>query len=453
MRVLIAVHGFPPAAMGGTEIYAHDLAHALRDGFGHEIIVLTRDANPKKREYTIRDEVQDGVRIVHVNNTYRRCREYADTYANETIRGIAAKLLDETRPDVAHIHHLTGLTTGLIPELEARGIPCLFTLQDYWLICHRGQLFDRNFQNCVGPYPSGCSNCLDIFAGGWMWAKRVRPFLYRIPAFPGRGILRRLFTAAATSTVDPLASTRESAARLVHMREVSTHVTRFLAPSRTLRERFLEFGIPEDRLTLQEQGIDQRGFRGVARTKSDRLRVGLVGSLIVSKGAHVLLEAFEGIPTSGASLHIYGSVGRYHDDDTYRKTIEPLLDRPYVHHDGPVPHDQVPRAFASVDVLVVPSIWIENAPFVIREAFVSGVPVVASNLGGMAEMVTHEKNGLLFRPGDVEDLRRAIRRLIDEPGLLEKLRAGIPRVKTIEEDAEWTSEIYRQLSTEAAAAR
>ena len=93
-------------------------------------------------------------------------------------------------------------------------------------------------------------------------------------------------------------------------------------------------------------------------------------------------------------------------------------------------------------MLVVPSVWLENAPFIIREAFAAGLPVVASNLGGMAELVDDGRSGLLFAPGDASDLRRALARLLDEPGLLDRLRAGVPRMKTIEEDAAWTREVY-----------
>jgi glycosyltransferase involved in cell wall biosynthesis len=94
---------------------------------------------------------------------------------------------------------------------------------------------------------------------------------------------------------------------------------------------------------------------------------------------------------------------------------------------------------------VVPSVWLENSPFVIKEAFAAGLPVVASNLGGMAEMVSDGHNGLLFEPGDAADLRRALHRLLNEPGLLERLREGIPRVRTIDEDAAWTSAFYGDL--------
>jgi hypothetical protein len=85
-------------------------------------------------------------------------------------------------------------------------------------------------------------------------------------------------------------------------------------------------------------------------------------------------------------------------------------------------------------VLVVPSIWLENAPLTILEAFLAGVPVVCSDLGGMAEMVEDGVSGLRFRPGDAEDLREKLLRLVREPGLLERLRRGIPAVRRIEDD-------------------
>ncbi len=163
---------------------------------------------------------------------------------------------------------------------------------------------------------------------------------------------------------------------------------------------------------------------------------------MISKAPHLLLEAVAGLPEDAVSVHLCGTATPYHGDDSYTSRLEPLLDRANVHHRGPVPHERIADVFAALDALVVPSIWIENAPFVIREAYAAGVPVVASNLGGMAELVSHERSGLLFEPGNADDLRRAIRRLLDEPQLLDRLRAGLPRMKTMEEDAEWTRQVY-----------
>jgi glycosyltransferase involved in cell wall biosynthesis len=82
---------------------------------------------------------------------------------------------------------------------------------------------------------------------------------------------------------------------------------------------------------------------------------------------------------------------------------------------------------------------------VILEAFAAGVPVIATDLGGMSEFVKHEENGLLFELEDVEDLARQLRRLGEEPGLTEKLRAGIGPVKTVQDDVDKLEALYNTL--------
>ena len=95
-----------------------------------------------------------------------------------------------------------------------------------------------------------------------------------------------------------------------------------------------------------------------------------------------------------------------------------------------------------LDVLVVPSRWYENAPGVIFEAFAAGMPVIATDLGGMSEFVKPGKNGLLFALDDAEDLAGRLRALIEERGLLERLRAGIKPVKGVGEYAGELIELY-----------
>lgn len=183
------------------------------------------------------------------------------------------------------------------------------------------------------------------------------------------------------------------------------------------------------------------------------MRFGFLGSLIVSKAPHVLLQAFQGLDPSRARLEVFGGIAGYHGDDSYRSVVEPLLDQPGVTVHGPVPHERIAEAFAAIDVLVIPSTWIENAPFVIREAFTAGVPVVASDLGGMAEMVDHEVSGLLFEPGDPTSLRAVLERFLDEKDLIDRLRAGLPDSPTIADHASELLTLYGSLSPPATATR
>ena len=170
--------------------------------------------------------------------------------------------------------------------------------------------------------------------------------------------------------------------------------------------------------------------------------------MMASKAPHLLLDAFAMLPEGAATLEIFGGFAAYHGDDSYRRSVEPLLDRPGVHHHGSVPHDQVAQIFGEIDVLVVPSIWLENAPFVIREAFLAGTPPVVTDHGGMAEMVRHDIDGLLFAAGDPDALYTALQRLVDEPDLVDRLRGGAPRVLTIAEDAVQLRSIYDDLLVE-----
>ena len=204
-------------------------------------------------------------------------------------------------------------------------------------------------------------------------------------------------------------------------------------------------------MTLQQQGIDAQHLPPAPRTKPELLRLGFVGSLMASKAPHVVLEAVAGLPPDRVSLTVAGEIAPYHGDDSYADVVRPLLQQPGVEWLGHVPHENVPAVLSSLDALVVPSIWIENSPFVIKEAFAAGVPVIASRLGGMAELVEDGRNGLLFNAGDPDDLRRVIGRLLDDPSLLPALRAGIPHVKTMDEDAAWTQALYEDVVRETRA--
>ena len=451
MRSLHVVHGMPPAAIGGVEVYAHDLVHALRDRHPmDEVVVLARESDPERPELAVRHEERNGISVTLVNNTFRDPRGFEDTYRSPAIQRIVGRLLDAVTPDAVHVHHLTGLSTDLLAECAWQGIPTIVTLNDYWLICHRGQLLDLDLRRCAGPELDGCNRCAGVAGvappAAYRVARLVRRLERRLPP-PLTRRFRQLAEGTAAFGRDPNASAPTMARRVRHMRRMCALATVFLAPSQTIRDRFIAFGIEPDRILRQEQGIEQRRFHGIPRTTGDRLRIGFIGSLMVSKAPHLLLEAFAMLPLGAASVHLFGAHAAYHGDERYRHQLTPLLARPGVHYAGAIAPAEVPRALASLDVLVVPSVWIENAPFVIREAFVAGVPVITSDLGGMAEMVTHEVNGLRFRPGDAEALARALQRLLDEPGLLPRLRAGIPRIRTIEEDAEWTRDIYLRYAT------
>jgi GT2 family glycosyltransferase/glycosyltransferase involved in cell wall biosynthesis len=444
VRVLFVVHGAPPESMGGTELYVAQLARAFRE-LGDDVLVFAREAKVGRVEFSLRQEVRDGVPHAFVNNTYRTLSSFAATYRQPEVRARFAEVLDGYQPEVVHIHHLTHLSTDLLLELEERRLPTFVTLHDYWLWCQRGQLLDWKLQRCEGPSTPKCARCLGPAAGSGAPAHRVAQMLRRVQTGLPRSIavsMRAVMARWGAELASPGRAERAVEERATHVRHALRGVTRFLAPSETIRRKWMAQGMEGERIVHHPLGIDARPFAQIKRTQSSRLRMGFVGTLMVSKAPHVLLQAFQALPANSAEVTLFGAYSAYHGDDSYLSVLEPLLKLPGVKHEGPRSNEEVIHALGSLDLLVVPSIWEENSPVVVREAFLAGIPVVASALGGLTELVTHEQNGLLFTPGDDRELSRLLLRFVQEPGLIDRLRRGIPWVLRIEEDAQRTRRLF-----------
>jgi GT2 family glycosyltransferase/glycosyltransferase involved in cell wall biosynthesis len=453
MRVLIIAHGFPPQVQGGSEIYAYDHARALRERCGDQVFVLTREQDASRPEYDLRLEDRDGLRVAWVNNTFRATTSFEDSYRNPAIARVAERLVDEWKPDVAHAHHLTCLSTEIVDVLASRRIPIVYTLHDYWLLCHRGQRLDISYQVCGGPGPDGCGACVHPGAdapipGGVVPA--LRAVEARLPKAVGNAG-RRLVTAI---TPDAPPASSASAVRTRHMRGVLERIDHFLAPSHAMRDWFVGQGVPAEKIGFSPYGLEHAPLRMVSRARVPQLRIGYIGTLMVSKGPDVLLEAFARLAPGRATVELFGSPADYHGETGYRARLEPLLSLPGVRVSGPRPHAQIPDALASMDVMVAPSIWPENSPFVIQEALLTGIPVVGSRTGGIPELIDHGRNGLLFEPGDVEGLRQALERLLDEPGLLDALTSGARATafRTLDDDVHAARALYELLASKSIAA-
>ena len=125
---------------------------------GDEVTVFAREQDPDRPEYSVREEIRDGLRIRWVNRTFRDSQKFADSYESPGVAARLAQLVDHERPDIAHVHHLTCLSTTIVPELKQRGIPVVLTLHDYWMLCHRGQLLDLDLRRCEDP--RACHRCV-----------------------------------------------------------------------------------------------------------------------------------------------------------------------------------------------------------------------------------------------------------------------------------------------------
>lgn len=448
MRVLLAAHAFPPRSTAGVEVYTLRLARSLL-ALGHDVLVLSAVHDLAARPYSVRRRTHEGVDVAEIVNVHRR-GTLAATYDDTEISAAASLILQAFRPDCVHVQHLQNLSIGLLGEARRHGAASVFTLHDYWLSCPRdGLRMQEDLTISTVVDHDACARCLrqspylvPLVQRGLSHAARKAGFaglLHRIHDMaPGASeaalrLLRRLSPARGRGLA------REMDRRAARLRQAVNAVDVVLAPTQFARERALEFGVEAGRLRVLRLGAVSDTPR--PRPAGPRRRVGFVGTLAPHKGVHVLLEAFRGVESHEASLDLHGSVSV---QPAYVERLRRAADGdPRIRFHGAFGEGEQGRVLASLDALVVPSIWWENSPLVALEALAAGVPVVASAIGGIPELVEEGRSGLLVAPGHPQALRAALgdvvggRRLADELPALE--------IKTVEEGARELAALYAEL--------
>ncbi len=401
MKVLQVIHGYPMRYNAGSEVYTQTLCHGLVER--NEVHVFTREEDSFAPDYRLREERDgDEQRVtLHLVNVPRS----RDRYRHAGVDQRFAEVMDRIRPDVVHIGHLNHLSTSLVAEAAGRQVPIVYTLHDYWLMCPRGQFMqmqpaapDELWAACDGQQDRKCAErCYARY-------------------FSGGDDERDGDVAYWTDWV---------ARRMGHVREMVEFVDLFVAPARYLYRRYRdEFGLPERKLVYLDYGFDYGRLQGRRRGAGEPFTFGYIGTHIPAKGIHQLLEAFgrvEGAPR----LRIWGRPAG--QDTAALKALARGLPRAAGERVEWLPEyrnqEIVRDVFDHVDAIVVPSIWVENSPLVIHEAQQARVPVITADVGGMAEYVKHEVNGLLFAHRDPGALAAQMQRLAVEPELARALGA------------------------------
>ncbi len=408
MKVLHLIHQYLPEHVGGTELYSQWLVSSLRRR-GHEMSVFYR----RDAEGQGLDHRQDptGVPVYAAwSGRVTPWQRFRATWGEGYLESAFRQVLEQAQPHLVHTQHLMGLPANLIYEVKKREIPLIITLHDYWWVCANAQLLTNYSQQvCNGPWAYlNCARCALARAG--------HPDMW--PVAPALTLLL--------------------ARRNRELRQVLDRAARLIAPTRFVAEWYAAHGVARGRLTVVPHGLDiPSSLPRTAARPGRPVRFAYIGGLAWQKGVHVLLEAFRDTP-SGGELWIAG------DEAAYPEYTAQLRARAAsnVRFLGRLTREQVWSTLAQVDVLVVPSLWYETFVFVVSEAFAAGVPVIASRLGPLAERVRHGVDGLLTPPGDSQALREALARLIENPGLLIQLQAGIEPPKTMETHAAEMEAIY-----------
>ena len=447
MKIVQVLHGFPPQNIAGSENYTYNLSRELAKR--HDVHVFYRVEDLAQEEYETRSGTYHGLNIHTINNTFKHCTSFEQTYKNAAIAQRFGRWLDTVEPQVVHFAHLNGLSTTLIEAASKRGIPIVFTLHDFWLFCQLGQLLKRDLSLCHGPEDSECAKCLAPQRVASAPLRKVFDLVRRVvPDFNKKTRLRNTLRAIYhqyAKLVSPFQKdgVADLRARRTHIEAMCALVDLFIAPSQFLRQKFIDFGVPAPKIVHCDLGFDMSLFRGVEKQHSRKLRFGYTGVFIPSKGVHILLQAFSRIDGEEAELRLHGRFEQYHFGfEYYPEYLKSLGKGTNVVWCGEYENRKIGSILAEIDVLIVPSIWYENSPLTIQEAFLAGVPVIASDLGGMAELVQHEVNGLLFRAGDPEALAHQMQAVLADRGIITQLQRNITTGTPMPRHVQQIEQIY-----------
>jgi len=404
MKILLLVHQFYPESWSGTETVTLRLASMMQK-YGHQVTVLTYSL--KENEYFDRDI--NGILIKKY--TYSSIPVVAFKHENipasldgslgdPELTDIADKILMREKPDIIHAIHSMRVNELLFSALKLK-IPYIITLTDFWYICPRFTLVNSKGVFCLGPETGRicAQNC---------------------PEYESEYIINRL----------------KSSQKILNGAQRIISPSKFVADN--LKKEFSDLEIQIINHGMRSNYVQPN--KRVYKT-GDELVFGFAASFSPLKGLHMLIEALKRINSPKVRLKIYGGGP---DRQYSEQLLKMAKDEKRIEFCGVYHSSKTGEIFSKLDVMVVPSICYENYPLTLHEALACNVPVITSNIGGMAEAIKDGFSGFTFQVGDIESLKSAMEKIIDNPPVLNDIKSNLKNLfrNTIEQEAYAYDTIY-----------
>lgn len=402
MKVVYLVHQFYPEFQAGTEKFVFNMAYMSQKS-GNKVKVIT---------YSLADVSSFPYRsggILYKEFHYQGIPVLAWRYEKEPgdlhyvidpsiDLSFPLEILQQEKPDIIHSGHLMRVYPFILAARQLN-IPYMLTITDFHLLCPKIILAPTTNTLCSGP--ENGRSCAELCG-----------------ELPASFIKERL--------------------------ELTTSIIRkasaIIAPSLFVAGIF-EHEINGLKVQINHHGIRQNNLlaRGHTYTAEDGVRFGFIGNLAIHKGVHVLINAFKELPSKRASLSIFGS-----GEQVFVDKLKELANDERVSFKGPFTAEGLSEVLEQIDVLVAPSICYETYSFVVHEALASEIPVITSNLGGMAEQIENGVNGFTFQAGDYSDLKIQMERFVEDPTLLNQMKENI-RTRVFVPGIEQEAYVYNRL--------
>ncbi len=439
MKILHLPVAYLPWTTGGREVYCHSLCRASVP-HGIESVVAIHQ-NPHVGEPLGWHEHEGTPVAVLPPLPDFNSRKSFYTRDFQELPGFEA-LLADVQPDLVHFHDQSGgASLSHLKRVKSLGLPAVLTYHSPGQTCLQSALLREGHILCDGKVAvDRCTSCRLVATG--------------MPR-----ITSRILAAIEWPGINPWSESR--VARVLSSRKMtrtfkdSLHA--FMRLSDTIivlagwsREVWLLNDCPTEKLRLVRTGRPRAADAMPTMPRYPQrpmLRIGCIGRCDPIKGFNFLIDAIKSRPDLPIEVHFIGPYwDRPYGDELKRKMgsdrrfLPPRL----------VPNAELIPVLADLDIVVIPSIWPETGPLVLFEAYAAGVPVVASQLGGPAELVRDGVDGRLFAPGDAMALATIIAEFSSHPASLETLRKGIQQDgarfrRTFDEVAGEMAVIYSEL--------
>jgi len=441
VRVVHVPFGYFPDAVGGTEVYVAQLARDLRMRGVESVVAAPADGLASRRyEY-------EGIPVYRFG--VPAPSNVADLYGegDEAAARSLVDVVDDVDADVLHLHAFTrAASVRAVRAAKQAGVAVVFTYHTPTASCVRGTLLRDGHEPCDGALiAQRCAACLLESRGV---PAAIRDALARGPSALGSTLAS---VGASGAWVTALRARELTTARHDAFRTLLAESDAVVAVCEWVRALLLRAGAHPERVVLSRQGTPSRAFREASGSQrrvtaiDTELRLVYAGRLHPTKGVDVVIRALSADRGLRASLDVYG-VAQDADGTRYREELLAWsASDPRVRFHAPLAAESVVDTLASYDATVVPSQWLETGPLVVLESFAAGTPVIGSDLGGVAELVSHARDGWLVPYADTVAWTDALRRVSTEPQLLDRLRTGVRPPRSTEDVAREMTDVYREI--------
>lgn len=376
MKICTITYAHSPSNIGGADIYAEKISKQLLDRRHDVFTISTRPTFEKSLSYSFEKignykiyrfyplNISSFHNIAKKSPLVQAIWRLLDIW-NIHSYYIVKKILKKEKPDIVHVHTPVGLSPSIFKAVKSLGIPLVFTLHDYYLICPRISLLHASGEICTTPHIL-CK----------MYSKFNKKLFGEVPDV-------------------------------------------VIAPSKFVMNMHVDNNLfNNSKKIILPHGIEKKVINSTidSQTKGERIDLLYVGSLAKHKGVHVLIEAFKQVINVDMRLNI---VGKGICENEFKELAKD--DLRIIFH-GHIPYEKLNNFYEQSDFFIAPSICYETFGFVILESLSLGTPVIASKIGAYQELIIDGYNGFLIEANNINKLAERIKYATKNMDIIKKMR-------------------------------